>query len=425
MTIGTNMPFKLKFQALIRSAGKEDVLGDLKGIPDNKETAADFGVLLKAVTTKQKTDAKHNESDEEIAGAADPRGQDEQNSKPAEQGLFTQPIIALEQMLDRRQHGEEALAGAAKGEPTTAIISVTTSGEAEPAVPGEDLRQEVQVAATVPQEQKRAPVKADERPAKLSGPWILSIPAQTQAVPESQVQLQKTALHQEAGTLALTASAVEMKSETPDSKPVAAPQEVINVADKDVPLPNAASLPQATKQSIANIAFVANSASRPAITDIQVVSDRTVGAARTLVIQLQPVELGAVTARLRLTSGGMHIQIDAATTAMAEHLSNDREALGKALHRAGVTDDVSTVTISVVDRSTTGSSANQTGQHNPGAQDQQMGARGNNQGQSGFQNTPRDRSAEQQFFGEAAPDDKIEKLAKTDVQSSSSRGLVV
>ena len=80
------------------------------------------------------------------------------------------------------------------------------------------------------------------------------------------------------------------------------------------------------------------------------------GAARTLVVQLQPIELGTVTARLRLTPEGMHIQLMAENQAMAEHLAKDHDMLGKALQRAGVADDASSVTISVIDRSSAASS---------------------------------------------------------------------
>ena len=117
-------------------------------------------------------------------------------------------------------------------------------------------------------------------------------------------------------------------------------------------------------------------------------------AARTLVVQLQPIELGTVTARLRLTPEGMHIQLTAENTAMAEHLAKDHDVLGKALQRAGVADDASLVTISVIDRSGAASNT-QTGQQNLSAQEQQSGARGNGQGHSGFQGTPGDRSGNQ------------------------------
>lgn len=422
MTIGTNMHFKLKFQALASSLGKEEVQGDPKGIPDNKEPATDFGALLKAVTTKKKTDTRPAVSDEKMAEPEERQGLDSDNSMPVEQGLFMQPIIALEQMLDRRQHDEQVFPAAKIGELTTEITSVIASDVAVPA-PVDEMRQEKVAIATQPQEKKLEPVKVEEPPIRRSS--SPASPAPVQAISERLAQPGEAAVEQEASA---PASVVEVKSEKPDSKPLTkvSLQEVTTIADKSTPLPTIVSLPQTTlKPSIANIAFVATSASRPEVTDIVVVSDRSVGAARTLVIQLQPVELGTVTARLRLTADGMHIQIDAATTAMADHLSNDREVLSKALHRAGVTDDTSTVTISIVDRSAAGSGATQTGQHNPGGQDQQMGARGNNQGQSSFQNTPRDGSAEQHFFGEATLDDQVDKVPKTDVQTNSSRGLIV
>ncbi len=163
---------------------------------------------------------------------------------------------------------------------------------------------------------------------------------------------------------------------------------------------------------------------RPPVTDVQILSDRSNAGSRTLVIQLQPIELGTVTARMRLTPEGMHIQLMAENPAMAEHLAKDHDMLSKALQRAGVADDASSVTISVIDRSSA-SSSSQTGQQNLSGQDQQTGARASGQGQSGFQGTPGDRSGNKQPFGEIRSDESMEKAANPGIEPSSSRGLVV
>ena len=133
-------------------------------------------------------------------------------------------------------------------------------------------------------------------------------------------------------------------------------------------------------------------------------------------IQLQPVELGTVTARLRLTGEGMHIQLMAESRAAAEHLARDHEALGKALQHAGVADDASAVTISVIDRSGAVASTQ------PG---QQAMAGGRGQANTGSQGTQGDRSSGQQHFGDSRPDESDDKTAKAMADRTVSRGLVV
>ncbi len=93
---------------------------------------------------------------------------------------------------------------------------------------------------------------------------------------------------------------------------------------------------------------------RPAVTGIHVLSERTAGGCKDAG---HPIAARRTRHRhrhaLRLTSEGMHIQTAAAeSTAMAEHLSPAiARLLGKALHRAGVADDASSMSRS---RSLTG-----------------------------------------------------------------------
>ncbi|WP_204271748.1 hypothetical protein, partial [Escherichia coli] len=79
-----------------------------------------------------------------------------------------------------------------------------------------------------------------------------------------------------------------------------------------------------------------------------------------------------------------------------------------ALQRAGVADDASAVTISVIDRSGAVAST-QPGQQAMTGQDQPAGGRG--QANTGSQGTQGDRSSGQQHFGDSRPDESDDKTA--------------
>jgi chemotaxis protein MotD len=425
MTIGTNMPFKLKLPIPVRAA-KEESQGDFKEMPGGKELQLNFGSLLEAVSPHRKSASNHIPDDEKHAEREiSPNSKDEDSASLA-QGAFTQPIIALEQMLDRRRGDQTGFVpDALTDQPDLhEAVSVAPSGAAELIPEDSDAPKQVD-AGNAPAGKEQQPGQTSKRAISLSGSHASPVPEQTLFEPPLPAPVSTSQQEIEVASSTLASTAVKLEKH--DFNPVGETlQDVVAAPDKDTFQQTVLSLPQATaKPFVGTVAMVVVPANSPAVTGIEVVSDRTTGAARTLVIQLQPVELGTVTARLRLTSDGMHIQIAAASTAMAEHLSNDREALGKALHRAGVTEDASNVTISIVDRSHAGAGNPQPGQQNLDGQDpQQLGARANNQGQSGFQNMPEDRPARPNLIAEVA-DDHVELPAKPAAQIRSSRGLVV
>jgi chemotaxis protein MotD len=132
------------------------------------------------------------------------------------------------------------------------------------------------------------------------------------------------------------------------------------------------------------------------IADIQLVSERSFGAVKTLQIRLDPVELGTVTARIRLVAdNGVEVHLVADKAHGAEALAADRSMIEKALKAAGIADDAK-ITVTVTERGAASavqhSSASQSaGQQQAGAQqqgqqspDMQNGSdgRGNAQGQS-------------------------------------------
>lgn len=111
------------------------------------------------------------------------------------------------------------------------------------------------------------------------------------------------------------------------------------------------------------------------ITGVEVISERSNGAVKTLSIRLQPEDLGTVTARLRLVPEGMQVELIADRRETAERLATDRDMLGKALQSAGLSDNA-VVAITVSERASPNMAGGQTGQQNLPAQDQSGGRSG-------------------------------------------------
>jgi len=130
------------------------------------------------------------------------------------------------------------------------------------------------------------------------------------------------------------------------------------------------------------------------INDIQLISERSFGAVKTLQIRLDPVELGAVTARIRVVADNIEVHLIADKAHGAEALAADRSMIEKALKIAGVTED-SKITVTVAERGVVhaqqSTSSQSAGHQQPGSQqqgqhgfDMQSGTDGRNgsQGQS-------------------------------------------
>ena len=400
------MPLKTMLDAIVRDKGKDD-MPDQKPAKD-KDVPLDFSSMVRAAGPKLKLDKENAKPDKDLTESRDTAQPDEDKDVPdaPAQGIFGQAILAFEQLLDRQQREN--------GEQPKPITKARTSSEAD------------RVAGRV------EIVEADqgnEKQAQMSAPDKKSEKTDLKAATDSQVA---AALQdkQEPGKPVSHArqdiASATQASEAPKPKVSTKAAPVEHAAPVDA----ATSAPSPSGQAEAKLSATASNNSTPVqtarlpITDVQILSDRSTPGARTLVIQLQPIELGTVTARMRLTPEGMHIQLMAENPAMAEHLAKDHDMLSKALQRAGVADDASSVTISVIDRSSA-SSNTQTGQQNLSGQDQQSGARASSQGQSGFQGMPGDRSGNREPFGEMRSDEHIEKAANPGIEHNPSRGLVV
>ena len=398
------MPLKSQFEALVRDTGKGSRANDEK-MP-KQERALDFKTMVKVALPKLKPD-RDGASDEEIPAKVDETGEPDQikSSTVSVQGVFGQTILALEQLLERQRddQGDQAAAPIKIPESEDAE-SIIAAAKTVPATVDKVKEQE----APFPDDKTAAPAQAGTKP-------MADLP-DVEPVPQAVKSRPAPAPVSVGDAVAQVPEARNGKGTTLEQP--AAP--VMHTSATTPPVPAQAE----TRLATVPVAVTPQPASRPQVTAVQILSDRTTGAARTLVVQLQPIELGTVTARLRLTPEGMHIQLTAETKAMAEHLAKDHDALGKALQRAGVADDASLVTISVVDRSSAISNT-AAGQQNLAGQEQQSSARGNGQSHSGFQETSDDRSTPQQPFGDSLADEREEKLARADMEYNLSRSLVV
>ncbi len=322
------------------------------------------------------------------------------------QGIFGQAILAFEQLLDRQQHEN--------GEQPQSVTKARASSKAD------IIAEPMQIVEADQVSEKPAEISA---PDKKPGKTDLKAVTDTQVAAALQDKQEPGKLVSQAGQDVASATQAP-EAPKPKVSTKAAPVEYAAPVEAATPALSPSVQAEAKLGATASNNSVPVQTSRLPITDVQVLSDRSMPGARTLVIQLQPIELGTVTARMRLTPDGMHIQLMAENPAMAEHLAKDHDMLSKALQRAGVADDASSVTISVIDRSGAASST-QTGQQNPSAQDQQLGGRPSGQGQSGFQGTPGDRSGNQRPFGEMRSDEHVEKATGPVIEHGLSRGLVV
>jgi chemotaxis protein MotD len=398
MTIGADMPLRSQIDARIRDSGKADPIVDVK-MPVEDRTYLDFETVVKieaprvyCSTVDKVQDNKFEVRDDETEADGD-----KPSSHAPIQGMFGQTMMALEQLLvKQRQNQERSLAVV-----DTDYEDAARPLEVEPeTASGGDASLDLALPEKVSTDKTSAmpALKAGRTPAPNQGPATAAKRPQ-----EAEAKSQEPALEKAA------------------SRPVEPPA---------APSTNPATIAQSfggqteARAVTTSVPTAPSAMSRPPITDIQVVADRTTGATRTLVIQLQPIELGTVTARLRLTTEGMHIQLSAEDHIAAERLARDHEALGKALKLAGVGDDTSSVTIAVIDRSSPASNV-QGGQLNPGGQDQQADARANGQGQAASGGAKQGGGAGQQFPGDGRADERTDKAAKPDVENNLSRGLVV
>lgn len=134
------------------------------------------------------------------------------------------------------------------------------------------------------------------------------------------------------------------------------------------------------------------SAALARIDDIQIISERSSGSVKTLQIRLDPIELGSVTARIRVTPDNIEVHLIADKPYAAEALAADRSMIEKTLKMAGVHEDAK-ISVTVAERNAVGlpqSSSSQSAGHQQAGNHQQSqqgagmqsGTDGNNGSQS-------------------------------------------
>ncbi len=397
------MPLRSQLDALVRDKGNGKHASDQKSAKET-DLPADFKTIVKTALPKLALDKEDAALEHEMPEVAAP---DKDIPASPASGVFGQAILAFEQLLDRQRHEN-----ADQTQPTDDTkLSATADAASSVIAETLDVEGEKQTEAL--------PDKKTERPAQRATPK--SEEPATAASQTSQAPA-KSGVEQgavsEPGQMAPEALTAKDIPKDPAEKPS------LPVADTAMSSSSPPAPAQVKLNATAQNSAPATSTVRPSVTGILVLSERTAGGTKTLVIQLQPIELGTVTARMRLTSEGMHIQLTAESREMAAHLASDHEALGKALQRAGVADDTSSVTISVIDRSSASSNA-QMSQQNLTGQEQQANGRANGQPHSASQGSPDQRSPGQQTFGEFKLDDRDEVSAKAGAETRPSRGLVV
>ncbi|MGO4451475.1 flagellar hook-length control protein FliK [Phyllobacterium sp. TAF24] len=413
MTIGPDMPLRSLQDAIIGDTGKGHRLPDKKNAK-GKDDAPDFKSMLEAKPLRLPTEAGAAITDDDVSEIRDEpetkkdKDKERANAGPSVQALFGQSILALEQLLDRQKpaDGEQAPHQAKSVRVLDFDPKLIEDSSAEPAAAAGD-----EIVPALPKADRKVSIQSGEKPDAKGAvsAEAKAEPVRSDAPPPQETETQSVD--------AITPKARTSAKQVPEQ---AAPTVTNNTPSPASPMPSA----EPRTSAATPVAAAPASQNRQPIADVQIISDHSTGAARTLVIQLQPIELGTVTARLRLTGEGMHIQLMAESKAAAEHLARDHEALGKALQRAGVADDTSTVTISVVDRSSLVANT-QSSQQSTTGQDQQMGGRAGGQANSGSQGTQGDRSSGQQHFGDSRADERDDRAAKTVPDNTLSRGLVV
>lgn len=175
------------------------------------------------------------------------------------------------------------------------------------------------------------------------------------------------------------------------------------------------------------------------IADIQVVSERSFGTVKTLQIRLDPVELGAVTARIRVASEGIEVHLVAEKTHAAEALAADRSMIEKALKAAGIADDAK-ISVTVADRNAAGAvqqaqasqnaSQQQASGQQPGQQqafNMQQGFDGRNgaEAQAGFMGGEGRQNGESGQAGRERSDMQTAQDSGSGISRNDGRGLVV
>ncbi|MBB2973811.1 flagellar hook-length control protein FliK [Mesorhizobium sp. RMAD-H1] len=351
--------------------------------------AASFETLVKEITGKAE---KRSGRTAEVEDADTGHAKDDTPPDSKEQGpvsaIATQAMLAFGPF--RVSHAEAAVAS---GDAAGALVEdARNSGKREAPLP--DMDEEIRLGESADTQAQKAKAEGETgKNADMTGHSPEGRPAADRPVPDPSSRPNnedKTSVATDAKPpMAPSAGGDGTRGEAGDKdvKP-AAPRPDAGAATqgRGSEAPDSGILQQATQGRTSGAgnppgpADAAANPSRPAmrIADVEIVSERSYGATKTLNIRLQPVDLGTVTARLRLVPDGMQVELVADRRDTAERLAADRDMLSTALRTAGF-DDKAVLSITVTERgqsSMANMSGNQAGQQNFAAQDQSAGRHG-------------------------------------------------
>ncbi|MFC7067227.1 flagellar hook-length control protein FliK [Brucella rhizosphaerae] len=348
---------------------------------EQTEPANIFGALLEKPQNKlsrdseQKDDTQSDDSDKTEREAA--------AQTPTQSPAFgvSQNLLVLAAGLTTATGEKQALAGGSTVKPDANMSAFADLGEVASETTSA-VATDMPMAEAEPKRDQKSNVQANKKASALIDPKNAqkseNITSSTVSA-ASNDQPVDNASDSAASTLKSDASIPLADGAEPDRPTTQQPQQ----SAKSASVVDVKSPAQSTSTAAARIA------------DIQLLSERSFGAVKTLQIRLDPVELGAVTARIRLVADGVEVHLVADKAHGAQALAADRSMIEKALKVAGVADDAK-ISVTVTERGATAavqhSSASQSAGHQQaGTQqqgqqsfDMQNGSdnRGNAQGQS-------------------------------------------
>lgn len=382
----------MSLDALLNSAGRLTALAKGTGAPqgavakatgenqEQSEPANLFGALLEKPQNKVSRDSEQN--DETESDDTDKTDREISTQAPAQSSVFgaTQNLLVLAAGLTSASGDKQAAPDSRAAKPEINVSALADEADVTP-----ETASAIAIDMPVVEAEPKKDQKDNARTNKKNSAY-----ADPRHVPKSDnVASTKPAAASKDKPIENTADG---RSNTPSSDPS------ITLAEGAEPDRQNVQQPQATRSAvIADVKAPAPSASTAAarIADIQVVSERSFGAVKTLQIRLDPVELGTVTARIRLVADSVEVHLVADKAHGAQALAADRSMIEKALKAVGLGDDAK-ISVTVTERGASAtvqhSSASQSaGNQQAGTQqqgqqslDMQNGSdgRGNAQGQS-------------------------------------------
>ncbi|MBD7989862.1 flagellar hook-length control protein FliK [Ochrobactrum sp. Sa2BUA5] len=336
---------------------------------EQSEPAKLFGALLEKPQNKLSPDSEQRDDDTQ-SDDSDKTDRETSAQSPAQSSVYgaSQTLLALAAGLSTTTGDKQAAAGNDPARLDANMSALADVAEADPATAVANVG-DMQTSVTEPKKDQPKRDHKDSVQASKNNPAAATTGKQAESGAEGSSALPKPDL-----------SAQSNQAAEPD-RPNVQPQQQAGKSSSAVDVKS--SMPTAS-----------TAAAR--IADIQIVSERSFGAVKTLQIRLDPVELGAVTARIRLVAdNSVEVHLVADKAHGAEALAADRSMIEKALKAAGIADDAKisvTVTergaVSAVQHSAASQSAGhqqagtqQQGQQSPDMQNGSDG-RGNAQGQS-------------------------------------------